>query len=1321
MTWRAARAASVATLTEQALARPTSITGIGQVPLAAVVTLLITDHVAHTRPTRYAATAYQGGHRWQSYPLCMTGDRPDDQPPAGASPYATGGGGTVLEHRYGAVLLARLLVGDPVPPLGDDVTPVHITFQASAFSSVDDIVVTGSTADGEQRLVSIGVRRAPKLIASETSTVKLFGSYLRIVGDHWPDIEAGRWRLGLAVAGPNTAVRQAAHLAEIARSVPNEVMFREEVARPGRTTVDVRRRLTHLDEIVAQAAADIGADEAMLGVGEMTWRLLYGLWPVEIRLEGTDLVDRNDAVVRLRTVTPTGSVSAADALFSRLAELMGTYAPAAATVNTAMLGRDLAGLLVSRPPVPVEQTGPPSSLTTDSITLDVIMRGPLRALGFADEFDKFVEQEQSDPAAAACGFADIAHRLATEGFDGHADALRRRAAETYAVAGQPDDARRLYLQMASTAILNGQRTTAQLNLRALHSLADVDGDVGSGESVDPAPAGPDAPPQVTALSVADTLLDIALTMMNEPMLAVSKVAAFVEASGEHWESALKLIRQGTEHSLLLFVMAVNAVTVAEYAVTMEAYAALVAQTPVLDQVAEELRHASSDQMESLSVRVRLALAEAHDPLAAPVAAGRWARLRDEAGRWDLAPKDCALVCARYARARATYAAASDADSGWRRAVEFGGTARLFGDSAGWLLAQWRLRHRYGPLVPTELDQLTQMIALLDQQPGERLVPIAGLREDILADIERGGGHLRSAAVTAQHLLVLTVAAGLWEDEREVRHLLANIYSQSGELALACWHRIRAGDATGAAEIAQHATDSLIDVTADLTRSAPVERAAAYSILSAQADLIADDQVDVIARHASTDIAGLLAGHIYEPPMDHRLLPRAAEAAAAVAGRISSELATSLLAALDPCLNREHGSHSWTDEAHLALLVAVAAGDDDGNAATACERLARLLEIGSPALRHSGRVLGGLVARRPDDVRAILISLADSGRDLAAELLAGWSLTGPSGRTASRTPAEQEAWRAALPYAEAAATRMAEPPAGTPNAGGLYVHFPHDAALVTILDPTDIGQAVDGMLRVAADSLHLAGTRQQALVAASVLVAGERGDALGDAKRTEVFETACTYARGQHDGSAFDDMMGLSHPLAFFRVTGGDITLIADGLHLAARASRSDSQRRTVLDIAAAILRARPPDSVLHTIAQSLTAFPKIIDGAGPLSINALAASPSESLRAAAAVHWAAAQPGTETAGSDELGESFARDPAPSVRRSLAAQLQQAASKAELAPRGDAVLRLLLGDPLASVRSAARKALNIASNHTAAGRETSLNSAPSPVDPPIPSE
>jgi uncharacterized protein (TIGR03086 family) len=52
--WRSARAESVATLTPEALGRTTSITGLGEVPLAAIVTLLVTDTVTHTWDIGYA-------------------------------------------------------------------------------------------------------------------------------------------------------------------------------------------------------------------------------------------------------------------------------------------------------------------------------------------------------------------------------------------------------------------------------------------------------------------------------------------------------------------------------------------------------------------------------------------------------------------------------------------------------------------------------------------------------------------------------------------------------------------------------------------------------------------------------------------------------------------------------------------------------------------------------------------------------------------------------------------------------------------------------------------------------------------------------------------------------------------------------------------------------------------------------------------------------------------------------------------------------------------------------------------------------------------
>jgi hypothetical protein len=49
------------------------------------------------------------------------------------------GGGTELEYRYGALLLAHLLTGDPVTDLGDDVLPVQVAFQAGVFSPVDHL------------------------------------------------------------------------------------------------------------------------------------------------------------------------------------------------------------------------------------------------------------------------------------------------------------------------------------------------------------------------------------------------------------------------------------------------------------------------------------------------------------------------------------------------------------------------------------------------------------------------------------------------------------------------------------------------------------------------------------------------------------------------------------------------------------------------------------------------------------------------------------------------------------------------------------------------------------------------------------------------------------------------------------------------------------------------------------------------------------------------------------------------------------------------------------------------------------------------------
>src|SRR5260370_20695447 len=87
----------------------------------------------------------------------------------GTAPYASGGGGTVLEHLYGAVLLSSLLGGDPITELGDDSTPLSVRFQGRRVSPVDDLVVCGSARSEERRGLAPGAP-APRAGPSGATT-----------------------------------------------------------------------------------------------------------------------------------------------------------------------------------------------------------------------------------------------------------------------------------------------------------------------------------------------------------------------------------------------------------------------------------------------------------------------------------------------------------------------------------------------------------------------------------------------------------------------------------------------------------------------------------------------------------------------------------------------------------------------------------------------------------------------------------------------------------------------------------------------------------------------------------------------------------------------------------------------------------------------------------------------------------------------------------------------------------------------------------------------------------------------------------------------
>lgn len=264
-----------------------------------------------------------------------------------ASPYATGGGGVWLEHRYAATLVATLLSEDPISELGDGVVPLGVRLQASYVSAVDDVVVEGCTADGRVRRVFIGVRRDPELTASDEKSVPLVRSFLRVVTEHWDEVVAGRWRVALAVGVSSTAVQQMDALARIAQSVPSAAEFREAVARPKATNAGVRTRLRHLDALAHAAAED---EPALLQVdtSELTWRWLSALRVRQMRLEGVDETDRTTAVSALRRIVADERTETANKVFGELAEQAGAWASSAAHLDMALVRRALSGYPLDR-------------------------------------------------------------------------------------------------------------------------------------------------------------------------------------------------------------------------------------------------------------------------------------------------------------------------------------------------------------------------------------------------------------------------------------------------------------------------------------------------------------------------------------------------------------------------------------------------------------------------------------------------------------------------------------------------------------------------------------------------------------------------------------------------------------------------------------------------------------------------------------------------------------------------------------------------------------------------------------------------------------
>jgi hypothetical protein len=262
------------------------------------------------------------------------------KPKLAPSPYATGGGGVLLEQKYGATVLAGLLSGDPVPGLGDDFTIDAVALQASQDSPLDDLLINGRVArTGAQRTLSVGVRRTPTIGASDEKFVKLIADAIRTLQKHAAAFDGDQHRLLIAVGDPHPGAQELAELAERARAVKGPGELYKTLATPGLVSNKLRKRFEAFDSVV-EAAKQTTPELAQLDKRETCWRLLRSLWIHRFRLEEDD-VDRTQCVSRLRTIV--NKAEDADALFDRLCLLAAQFAKEGGDVDRTLIRRVLSG------------------------------------------------------------------------------------------------------------------------------------------------------------------------------------------------------------------------------------------------------------------------------------------------------------------------------------------------------------------------------------------------------------------------------------------------------------------------------------------------------------------------------------------------------------------------------------------------------------------------------------------------------------------------------------------------------------------------------------------------------------------------------------------------------------------------------------------------------------------------------------------------------------------------------------------------------------------------------------------------------------------
>jgi hypothetical protein len=864
------------------------------------------------------------------------------------------------------------------------------------------------------------------------------------------------------------------------------------------------------------------------------------------------------------------------------------------------------------------QAAPVATSPLDTVALaDAVMRGPVEATGMADVLAEADRRRTDQPEEAVAGYAQVEQALEQGRFAGHAVLIRRRRAAALQAAGRLDEAAELLADLTWVYLDRGDVGEARVVLHELSEIVGPDRDESVAER-----AGAVAP----KTRLLEQALDASVTLLQDPIDRMESLGTVVD----------QLVAE--RHAYAGRV----AVLFAETALAAEQTTEIASRVTAFHQLAADLAEGSADD-KALSVRLQLCLADVES---------QWESVLDAARRRKLPNDQTALVLARYARDRAWKADPQAAEDHWREAVERGCLARLNEDAADWLYAQRELHLRYGPIDETleEPHHLAQ--ALLAVGGEKRLVEQRrDPRELGLDRMQRS--QLPEAADALRRYLRVSVVAGRWTNELDAHQLLADLFARAGEPSLAVQHLIRAGAAKQAREIAASVGERYLDVTEQLDRSAPWERAVAYQVIAEQGDLVPDAQAPTIVEHALADIDAVVEGHARDATFfGPRVYESAHQAIAALADRSSEDQARQIVDHLAPLVPRGPNQYRRTDDAHVDALVGVARAHPTLRQA-AVNQLLDLLAQGDSVAERVLQRARQLFDEDQETVLPRLRELATGGSEHAARAL---------GLLGYYDDAQRQRGQQALD--RWAAPRQRQP--GTVFYGTSAIQ---DSILVRALPAVDRAAFAARMLELAEDPEE-PGFNRHEFVGGAINVVSD----LNEPDRAVLFEQAMRLARGEFTPSRVDqDLPFSNHPLNRFRYSLDTGAQRPDGLELAARLASTPEEVAAVQAVAVELLRHGDANTI-QQVAVALSWLPR-----EQLSLDRrlLATHPHHGLRTLAALRWA-----QDPASDPELGLALARDPDLRVRRMLAKAIRE---EPATLPDMEPVREILENDPRRSVR------------------------------------